>query len=107
MRPPQPKPTEEQQVAVSSLLRGFLLAAAAAMKPLLRPSARRDLNRFVATIRSDASAKDFMEWATRVLEANRTDGKSIRGGLASRAIRETPLPIFRRPDRAYRPRAIF
>lgn len=107
MKPPQPKPPAEVEAPMSSLTGAFLLAAIAAMKPLLRPSARHDMARFVATITSEGKATEFLSWATRVLEAHRQDGKGVRGGRAARVIRETSLPVFRRPDRAYRPRAIF
>jgi hypothetical protein len=107
MKPPQIKPPVQDQAPISPLIGGFVLAATAAMKPLLRPSARRDLARFIATIKWDGEAKEFVRWAARVLEAHRAGSKSIRRGRAATAILETALPIFRRPSRAYRPRSIF
>jgi hypothetical protein len=104
---PRPKQPDEEQKRVPPHLMAFLASSIAAMKPLLRPSARRDMFRFVVAIRSEAKAKEFLAWASRVLEANRVDGRSGHGGRAARAIQETPLPVFRRPDRAYRPRSIF
>jgi len=93
------------RLEIPSHLVAFVLAQLACLSPLLRPSARKDLRRFVGAMRRD-DLDEFMRWADRVLQAHRVDGKHLGGMRAAEAVRQTSLPIFRRPERAYRPRPI-
>src|SRR5262245_13751902 len=90
--------------AVSPAIRSFMLVTGLKMRPLLRPSARKDLTKFMAQIDSDEQAKEFLDWGISVLSAHHNDAKSRHGGQARQLIEQTKLPIFRRPRRAYRVR---
>jgi len=85
----------------------FLLASQSALKPLLRPSAHREVGRFIGRIESDVEAKKFLTWAARVVRAHRRDARGGRPKIAARIVRSAPEGLFRRPERAYRPRYIF
>jgi len=87
---------------VSPFLRSFMLATGLKMRPLLRPSARRDMARFMSKMDSDEQAQEFLEWGVNVLRAHHEDAKSVRRNRARQLIAQTKLPIFRKPDRAYR-----
>jgi hypothetical protein len=104
MKPESPRIKPQPRLGVSPILRSFMLVTALKMRPLLRPSARRDLLRFVGTLDSDEHAKAFLEWGVRVIKAHHEDAKSLRRPRAKQLIAQTELPIFRRPDRAYRVR---
>jgi hypothetical protein len=87
---------------VPPIIHVFMMAAGMKMRPLLRPSARRDMGRYMGRVRTEDEAKIFLEWSIRVLNAHHEDTKSMRGGRARLAILQTELPIFRKPQRAYR-----
>jgi hypothetical protein len=99
-----PQPNREQESQLPGLLRGFLLASVGRLRPLLRPSARNDLARYARNIQSVESAQAFLAWSQRVLEAHMQDAKQRWGGRAAKVVAQTALPIFRRPDRAFRVR---
>lgn len=91
---------------VSPTILAFMLVTGLKIRPLIRPSARKDMARFMATIESDEQAKEFLDWGLNVLNAYHKDAKSIRGDRARQLIAQTKLPIFRKPENAFRVRWI-
>jgi hypothetical protein len=89
------------------LIRMFVFSLAAQLRPLLRPSARRDLARYISGLSSDQSAKEWLRWAHEVLTTFKTEARTLRVGRTGLLIRAAPIGAFRRPDRAYRVRWIF
>jgi len=75
------------------------------MKGLLRPSARDELIEFVRHLKSSDEVQTFVDWTTAVLSAHKESEPGQRRDRSIRAMRN--LPVFRRPERAYRPRSIF
>lgn len=80
----------------------FAFVCAIQLRALLRPSARRDLSRFLKARRSVQELGGFVAWAQDVLEAHRVDRHGLRNRRTAHAIQADPLGAFRRPMRAFR-----
>jgi hypothetical protein len=93
-----------QGAEVSGLTRMWALSCAIQLHPLLRPSAREDCQRYLANLTDEASIREWMIWATRVIEAQRRQPGSSPLSLAARLMASAPRGVFRRPQHAFRPR---
>ena len=111
--PEQPPVTIELKpdrrgASLSPVLGAFLLANIAAMQPLLRPSAHKELRQFIATRRTTTDVLDFLHWTNRVVQAHKRDSRRAGPRMAARIVRRSaPKGMFRRPELAYRPRRIY
>ena len=101
------QPRSPRRTTPDPLTRVFVFSLAAQLRPLLRPSARRDLARYIASFSSDESAKEWLRWAHEVLTTFKSEARTLRVGRTGRLVRAAPIGVFRRPDRAYRVRWIF
>lgn len=100
----QESQTFKAENVLPGLLRAFLLVTVTKLRPLLRPSARNDLARYVGRLDSVSDAQTFLAWGQRLISAHMEDARKHGGSRAARVVSQTELPIFRRPDRAYRVR---
>src|SRR5437879_2759246 len=87
-----------QPESLSPTMRMWMHVCITGLRPVLRPSARRDLTRYLQGIRDDDAARAWSSWAQMILDAHRTD---VTGGRRVRdLLRSAPVGLFRRPDRA-------
>jgi hypothetical protein len=73
-------------------------------RAILRPSARRDLLRYMGRVRTPEELRDLVRWGDEVLKANAEERYSLFRRKTRAAVVATTLPIFRRPDRAFKVR---
>ena len=102
----EPRP-ERVDDAIEPILRVFVLACHAGMQPLLRPSAHRELGRFVGHLQTQKDVIAFLTWAQHVLRAHRRDAHGASPKSAARLVRNAPKGMFVRPELAYRPRRLY
>jgi hypothetical protein len=71
------------------------------LRPILRPSARRDLERFISRLKSRSDLEEVIRWGGSVLEADFEERYFLKRPKTQKAISMTRLPIFRRPERSF------
>src|SRR5687768_3655306 len=80
-----------------------LLVILSQMRPILRPSARRDLCRFIVELDSKDDLEELIRWAGVVFTADFEERLNVLWRPKTRkAILLTRLDIFRRPERAFK-----
>lgn len=69
-------------------------------------SDRLSLFKYVSLLNTDDEARAWLLWSREVLQGHEEDRKHLRKGRAERAVRSARTGVFRKPQRAYRPRRL-
>ena len=84
-----------------------IITILAQLKPVLRPSARRDLSSYISNISDEETFLSFMKWADGTLNSCFDEKLFLKKPRTRYLIQFTGPQIFRRPIKAYRSRLIF
>jgi hypothetical protein len=84
-----------------------LMALITQARGILRPVAHRELREFAATARNTEEITALLGWGAKLLEADFRERYSLTRPETKLTVLTCPLPVFSRPDKAYKVRWMF